>query len=488
MVETKKTATIHELQEKYETLAKKNKGNIDLNIHWLMWQISSRVLTIVHTTNNEEEREGPLLDVLDYFEDKFGTNIWLLKVLKQYVDELSTALTLEKKNKKSTPRKKQAEKIKSIELSEDEVLEKKYILELLWLFDNNDDILLVKSTINHIYRHIRSTIMADISDAKKDAALKNTLWIVDLSYIKNNEKAKSLLNIIIWIKIKQLTQKKKEEFHITSKIPEKSSHLVMWILKKVVSIDYSYKEKCELFIEKLDEQIPNLLQTIEKNQNPWIFKAEYIIPILLELDIPINLHNYFLEIVDIYFEDKKHTLLNVTINDLYYSEAILYLKKALSECEKKYLNECETFVIYLQQKFIPWLAAEIIAKEREIEREEKQTKTSDVVSIIWKMHQRSIWTKQVPKNVNEYLQKSTLNIKSNVDTRHPFLIEKSKLSPIERAFDRSVNEVFEVFPYIPDKTKKSLKPFIKCYLNFIKTLSKKDLWVIEKFFESARKI
>lgn len=486
MVEIK-TPTINELQEKYETLAKKNQGNTDLNIKWLMWQISSRVLTIVHTTNNEEESEGPLEDVLDYFEDKFGNNIWLVSVLKQYVNELSSALISEKKHKISIPEKKQDEKTKNEELSEDEQLERKYIIELLWLFDNHDDRLLVKSTINHIYRHIRSTIMADISDAKKDAALKNTLWIVDLSYIKNNEKAKSLLNIIIWIKIKQLTKTKKEEFNIINKIPEKSSHLVMWILKKVVSIDYSYKAKCELFIEKLDEQIPNLLQTIEKNQNPWIFKAEFIIPILLELDIPINLHNYFLEIVDIYFQDKKHTLLNVTINDLYYSEAMLFLKKALSECEKRHLNECETFVIYLQQKFIPWLAAEIIAKEREMEREEKQTKTSEVVSIISKMHQRSIRSKQAPKKGIEFLQKSTLDMKSDVDTRHPFLMDNSKLSPIERAYERSVNEVFEIFPYIPDKTKKSLKPFIKCYLNFIKTMSKKDLWVIKKFFDSARK-
>lgn len=487
MAETKKTTTIQELQNKFESLAQENQGNTELNIKWLMWQISSRVLTIVHTTNSEEEREGPLLDILDYFEDKFDNNVGLVKVLKQYVNELSSALTAEKKNKVIAPEKKQDEKTKSVELSEDELLERQYIIELLWLFDNHDDRLLVKSTINHIYRHIKSTIMSDVSDAKKDSALKNTLWIVDLSYIKNNEKAISLLNILIWIKIKQLNKTKKEEFNIINKIPEKSSHLVIWILKKVVQIDYSYKEKCELFIEKLDEQIPNLLQNIEKNQNPWIFKAEYIIPILLDLDIPINLHNYFLEIVDIYFQEKKQTLLNVTINDLYYSEAMLYLKKALYECEKRHLNECETFVIYLQQKFIPWLAAEIIAKEREMEREEKQTKTSEVVNIISKMHQRSIRSKQAPKKGNEFLQKSTLDMKSNVDTKHPFLMENSKLSPIERAYERSVNEIFEVFPYIPDKTKKSLKPFIKCYLNFIKTMSKKDLWVIEKFFASARK-
>jgi hypothetical protein len=124
-------------------------------------------------------------------------------------------------------------------------------------------------------------------------------------------------------------------------------------LNKIVKVDESYKIKCELFIDSLDQQLPYLLQTIEKKQNPSVFFAEYVLPTLIELDIPTSLHLDFFKIVDLYFQEKNQSLLNLSINELYYSEAMLYLKKALSECDKTNLNSCHEFVIYLQQKFIP---------------------------------------------------------------------------------------------------------------------------------------
>jgi hypothetical protein len=68
----------------------------------------------------------------------------------------------------------------------------------------------------------------------------------------------------------------------------------------------------------LDEQIPYLLQTIEKKQNPSVFFAQYVLPILIELDIPISLHLDFLKIVDIYFQEKNQSLLNLSMKELYY--------------------------------------------------------------------------------------------------------------------------------------------------------------------------
>jgi hypothetical protein len=67
---------------------------------------------------------------------------------------------------------------------------------------------------------------------------------------------------------------------------------------------------------------------------------------------------------------------------------------------------------------------------------------------------------------------------------HPYLL-KNKLTPIERAYEKSVNDIYGIFPYIPEDVKKSLRPYVKCYFNYCKTLSKIGLNSIDNCFNEA---
>jgi hypothetical protein len=69
---------------------------------------------------------------------------------------------------------------------------------------------------------------------------------------------------------------------------------------------------------------------------------------------------------------------------------------------------------------------------------------------------------------------------------HPFLAI-NKLTPIERAYEKSVNDIYGIFPFIPPEVKKSLRPFVKCYFNYCKTLSRIGLNSIETCFNEAWK-
>lgn len=486
----KKIISLEEVQNIYTNKALEISKNPSIDIKTLIKNITGQVTIIMHTAKNETESISPLSDLLDHFEDMLENDIKLFDILKEYIANISSIYNENKKNISWIDETvKEDEEIIDKETSlkeksEEESIEQNYIFELFSLFESAEEKLLVKTTLAHIYKNIEKTIEAEVADDVKDNALKNILTIIDLSYLKNNSKAIELLKILIWLKINKYNKNKKEEFHVINKIPEKCRQQVKKELIKIVTIDYLYKAKCELFIEKLDEQIPYLLQTIEKKQNPSVFFAQYVLPILIELDIPISLHLDFLKIVDIYFQEKNQSLLNLSMKELYYWEAELYLKKALSVCDKKHLNDCKEFVIYLQQKFIPWLVTEYIAQEIEKERIEKDKKTGWVSNILSRIHEMSLKSQKNERIWIWLPPKIELDKPNVLEKMHPYLL-KNKLTPIERAYEKSVNDIYGIFPYIPEDVKKSLRPYVKCYFNYCKTLSKIGLNSIDNCFNEA---
>ncbi len=369
-------------------------------------------------------------------------------------------------------------------------LEQQYINKIEGLY-TKDGKLLAKNAIRFMYNRIKDIIEnPNMTIQAKEKALKNTPNLINAWLLENNKQAIDILKLLAVIKWEEELEKYKAELNIISSkdTPFKTTLKVIEELNKI-NKTFQNKEKCKSFIKKVRQVIPQLLQSISSNEDLSVFKVQYILPILEEIDIPIAFHEDFMRIIDIYNMEERQKIFKLAVDEVYRKSEImkakLYLEDAIIACghNKMLISDCEKFVIYLQTN-LPTEVAKVIIKEKEKERQKIDKNPLDISNTIQKM--QALWNGRKIDPYDNALRNASLELEKE-KPRKLFASHLSRQTDTLSPAEQIAQDYLDKFQNIPKKIKKKLTPYIISYYNHVRSRILKDEIMTSETFWAIKK-
>lgn len=253
--------------------------------------------------------------------------------------------------------------------------------------------------------------------------------------------------------------------------------------RHLIIVKSNFINTCTSFFEELDRVVPYLLRSIEENQDIENFKTQYINPILIKLKIPQNDYHYFMEIVDIYHNEKLENLHKQALANIRDTNEIVSIHNNLVN-EIDLIDQDKELVRFMSKKDIfelkkackiclkviktnfPWRVAVDISIEEDI----KQTESEKNENLAHTIHKRYLNPEKSSKldDVSQSVKAITKEIKLKRWNRtiHPKKEENLDLSEI--LFQETVDYIFKLYPNIKWKIKEKFLSYMRAYYNSIK--------------------
>lgn len=361
--------------------------------------------------------------------------------------------------------------------------EKKIMNEILRLFDH-DLAPRIMSSIGQLYSWIDWVIGSKKTIIEKKQEFENPLKSINPLFLNNDSRAIELFKVLAEIRIQEYLFTVDEDINLSHTIPKKIFSEVMKVLFRIVR-SYLWddinnetkkiiiKQKCNSFIAELNRTMPDLLLLIVEKRDINMYKVREIKDILVKLNINAKFHNDFMKVVDLYYEEKRESIVfesvsndseNITPLDLAY----LKLKEDFSNSNKTELNLYQDFIRYVQINMTFEIAKDIVnIMSKEHEASLKSNNTSEIVK---RMSMRTgNWAY---KNESPYAKLLSTATHKNEAQKTPFRI-KLDMENRKATRDNRVNEIItnflNIFSYIDDSNP-SIRPklvvFMKTYYEY----------------------
>jgi len=382
--------------------------------------------------------------------------------------------------------------------SHKESLIEKYSKKITSLFRLETERDLAMNSMVFIVGRIKTIVESkNVSIKRKKELVYKQTKLLDANFLSNSKEALDLLKEFAVLKCKEEIEKLEIE---NDKISlEEMRFAPPAMVSQQLHITYSKfrnKKKCTEFIIQMYDLIPFLLKSVSEEEDPIIFKTEYVLPILENLKIPEQFHKYFMKIVDMYRLEEKKQLFRLAKNDVYrrsqLMQANLHLEWALLACkwDKQQIKECEDFVNHIQVNVFTNLA-----KDKQLEKakwkiaeENKKWNLDKTTSIVMRLHRKHSVNKTrnpFEKRIEEIREKEEK--KKSIWSFQPIRLKEWKWIETENPHLTELIWRLDEFNINSKKVKEKLKLYVKCYFNHIKTMVSIDENASHKIFKWIEK-
>lgn len=378
----------------------------------------------------------------------------------------------------------------------DDIRETDIMLEIISLFEDTKAISIINST-QYILGTIKDIVESDIPHNDKIKKFEKPLDFFELDIFEWNQDALILLNKLISVRIEDYIISSDRDITMSITIP-RSCHLevmkqlniivnlVLWEKKDDEVKKTIIKRKCNLFIWELNKILLDLYTLISEDWNYVFFKNTKIKSILKKLKIEEWLHEYFLDIVGLYYRDKRSTF-NIESEKRkrplkILEEAYEELEDVLKDFPLSQLKIAEKFLKFVQINLPKQIHFDIIDN---ISAE--NTKVSWNLWVRWliqKMHNSSTRTWSGTMPYDTMFKTSEDRIKKN---SQPQIMWAQKTK--EQLEEKRINEVMQHFFSwfaLQKECQNKLRPFLKCLYKYETQRALKNYNMVGDVFKKVK--
>lgn len=435
-------------------------------------------------SNLSPEKQNYLDDLINL------TNDWLLSIekivtfIRQSITNIREKIDIIEAN---IWVKKQNDIDEQSPLKEEGDLERKYTSQILNKLSESWDMPSVFSAIWQLEHYLSETSTGALSTKEKIKRLENPLIGINTSIFEKDETVKKLFKRLVEIKVKKVLETiKEEDYRAISKIPKNCFTDVMMILQVIVKKYLENKQDevgnkntiksiCDWFIIELDNV--DFFSYITERKDFSKIEVHDILPILLRLRVPANLHEFFYDIAEIYFNDTKEKIRLTKFRedmDMQNLElSIIKIKNLISALkieDPSTINDCiENINLSISTKVLI-----NIETERMVDEYKKRSK--DVAEIAKRMINNRTKPKTL-KSDNPIIIEAEKKSKVFTDKKSPNvkLSEWYSMTPLnEILLKETIEELMKPYVSLPDNIKVVIKNYIKSYYVFLKNVYLKN--------------